>query len=279
MRAAHRPDSVSEDFFVATARSGRRASIALVALGATSLAMTATARADCIDDAARHHQVNTLVLRAIGWHESRLQPDAIGRNRNGTVDLGAFQINSIHLLDLAHFGVDAQSLTDGCVSAYVAAWHYRHQVDLYGNTWAAVGAYHSRLPARSAWYANRIVEILMRWSVLPPGALPFAPQCTLAPRRSIARPPVNTAESVDAPAHARAKTVHRVAGIARNGAGDAAAGSTRNDDRGTSPRGSDSRSDANAQSSSPSASMHQAPSGPPESVVSPSTLACLSPAR
>lgn len=145
------------------------------------LALAFAARADCIADAAARHRVNGDVLRAIGWQESRLQPAALGRNANGTRDLGAFQINSMHLPELARHGIGAAALADGCVSAEVAAWHYRRQVDQQGNTWAAIGAYHSRTPARAAWYANRIAAILMQWNVLPTGALPFATHDTRAP--------------------------------------------------------------------------------------------------
>jgi soluble lytic murein transglycosylase-like protein len=152
-----------------------------------SLALAAAALpacADCIDDAAAHHQVNADVLRAIGWQESRLQPAAIGRNGNGSVDVGAFQINSIHLAELARYGITRAALTDGCVSAEVAAWHYRRQIDLQGNGWQAVGAYHSRTTARAAWYANQIAAILMRWNVIPRGALPFPADDALAPGRT-----------------------------------------------------------------------------------------------
>jgi soluble lytic murein transglycosylase-like protein len=142
----------------------------LVAIG--SATGSAPARADCIDEAAAYHQVNAQVLRAIGWQESRLNPAAIGRNADGSTDFGAFQINSRHLPELARFGVTAQSLADGCVSAYVAAWHYRNQVDRLGNTWAAVGAYHSRTPARSTWYAMQIAGILSGWGVSLPSAPP-----------------------------------------------------------------------------------------------------------
>lgn len=130
-------------------------------------------RADCIDDAAARHQVNAVVLRAIGWQESRLRPDAIGHNANGSVDLGAFQINSVHLPTLARYGIAPEALIDGCVSAEVAAWHYRRQVDRLGNTWAAVGAYHSATPGHAARYANRIAAILTRWQAMPPAPLPF----------------------------------------------------------------------------------------------------------
>jgi lysozyme-related protein Hpa2 len=152
-----------------------------MALFLTTLGQAHAAPSDCIDDAALHHGVNASVLRAIGWHESRLKPHAIGHNQNGTVDIGAFQINSMHLGKLSKYGVSASSLKNGCVNAYVAAWHYKKQVQEFGNTWRAVGAYHSRTPARSAWYANAIAKVLIKWRVLPPGTLPYAPSTTLAP--------------------------------------------------------------------------------------------------
>ena len=160
--------------------------IALAFLLAT-LAMTA--HADCIDDAAARHRVNALVLRAIGWQESRLQPAALGRNANGSIDVGAFQINSIHLAELAHYGIDRAALADGCVGAEVAAWHYRRQVERLGDGWLAVGAYHSHTSARAAWYANQVAAILMRWKAMPPGALPFSADCTLAPGQPAVLPP------------------------------------------------------------------------------------------
>jgi hypothetical protein len=155
-----------------------------------ALATPAPARADCIDEAASRHAVNAFVLRAIGWHESRLDTAAVGHNADGSTDLGAFQINSVHLPVLARFGIDAGALRDGCTAAEVAAWHYRRQVDRYGNTWAAVGAYHSRTPARAAWYADRIAAVLMAWSVLPRGPLPYGG----APRPDPAFPPAPTSQ-------------------------------------------------------------------------------------
>ena len=147
------------------------------------LALSATAHADCIDDAAARHQVNALVLRAIGWQESHLQPGALGHNANGSIDVGAFQVNSIHLSELGRYGIDRAALTDGCTSAEVAAWHYRRQVDQHGNTWRAVGAYHSQTPERAAWYANQVAAQLMRWHAMPLGPLPFPAERTRPPGR------------------------------------------------------------------------------------------------
>jgi len=148
------------------------------------------------------------VLRAIGWQESRLQPAAMGRNANGSIDLGAFQINSVHLPELQRYGIDRAALADGCVSAEVAAWHYRRQVELHGAGWHAVGAYHSQTPARAAWYANQIAAILMRWDALPSGALPFPVERTETPART---PP---------PAHPAAAS-SPLANVASSGKGEA----------------------------------------------------------
>jgi hypothetical protein len=150
------------------------------------------ARADCIDDAAARHQVNALVLRAIGWQESRLRPAALGRNADGSIDVGAFQINSVHFAELRRLGIERAALADGCTSAEAAAWHYRRQVERRGNGWEAVGAYHSRTSARAAEYANRIAAILMHWNAMPAGPLPFPLRHAPAPTRPPAAPPGST---------------------------------------------------------------------------------------
>ena len=170
------------------------------AIAASTLALaTPCAHADCIADAAARHQVNAEVLRAIGWQESRLQPAALGRNTNGSIDVGAFQINSVHLAELGRYGIGASALADGCISAEVAAWYYRRQVDRDGDSWLAVGSYHSRNPARAAWYANRIASILMRWRVMPAAGLPFPAERTLGPGRSPA--PSLSARAIATPTH------------------------------------------------------------------------------
>ena len=54
-----------------------------------------------------------------------------------------------------------------CKNVYIAAWQLRRQVIRYGNTWAAVGAYHSATPALRDEYARQIAGVLRRWQVLP----------------------------------------------------------------------------------------------------------------
>lgn len=124
------------------------------------------ARADCFDAAAQYHQVNPWILRAIAWAESHNQPSAVHRNENGSVDYGLMQINSVHLDELKPFGVSTGTLMQGCPNVYVAAWHLKRQMQKYGNTWLAVGAYHSETPALRDRYAAQILVVLRDWKVV-----------------------------------------------------------------------------------------------------------------
>lgn len=122
---------------------------------------------DCFDAAASYQHVNPMVLRAIAWQESHNRADAKHVNANGSVDYGVMQINTIHLPALARYGIDRDALMSPCKNIYIAAWQLRKQIIKYGNTWAAVGAYHSATPALRDQYAQQIAAILRRWGVLP----------------------------------------------------------------------------------------------------------------
>lgn len=153
--------------------------------GGPAPAVTRAASADCFDSAATYHGVNSLVLRAIAWHESRMQAQALRRNSNGSFDIGLTQINSVHMPALALYGIEPGHLLNGCVSAFVGAWHLRQKMQRHGNTWAAVGAYHSETPQLRDRYALAIHAIVMDWSCTdagghgPAAAVPraLAPHC------------------------------------------------------------------------------------------------------
>ncbi|RZF23458.1 lytic transglycosylase [Paraburkholderia sp. UYCP14C] len=129
--------------------------------------ISAPAHANCFDDAAAYQHVNPLVLRAIAWQESRNQPGATHLNANGSTDFGLMQINSIHLNVLSRYGITRDALMAPCKNIYIAAWQLRCQIVKYGNTWAAVGAYHSATPALRDQYARQIAATLRHWNMLP----------------------------------------------------------------------------------------------------------------
>ena len=125
---------------------------------------------DCFMKAAVYQGVNPSILRAIAWYESKGDASVVNRNANGSIDVGQLQINSIHFGDLAKEGVPHRALTDACVNIFVASWLLKQKMVKYGNTWRAVGAYHSESPKLRDAYARSIQKILVEWGELQPSA-------------------------------------------------------------------------------------------------------------
>jgi len=111
----------------------------------------------CIASAAAYRQQDPLLLKAIALQESGMNPAAVNRsNKNGTVDHGAFQINSSWLPKLKRHGITERQLYDPCTAAYVASWILAQEIHRHGSTWRAVGAYNSPTEANQKIYAQKI---------------------------------------------------------------------------------------------------------------------------
>lgn len=122
------------------------------------------AAADCYDDAAIHHNVNPWILRAIAAQESSFNPNAKHPvNADGSLDQGMMGINSVHLPELARYGITAGDLLDECKSVFLAGWRLRAMVNKYGNNWNAVGGYNSKTPSKRDVYAAKIRRIIDYW--------------------------------------------------------------------------------------------------------------------
>lgn len=106
--------------------------------------------------------MSPVVLQAIAWQESHGNASAVHRNANGSIDYGMMQFNSVHLPVLARYGVSAGDLMNPCANIFVAAWHLHKMMVKYGNTWTAIGAYHSETPAERDRYARSIKPIVWR---------------------------------------------------------------------------------------------------------------------
>lgn len=118
-----------------------------------------SAHAFCFQEAGQRYAVSPGLLWAIAKAESNLAPSAINRNRNGTIDVGLMQINSIWADQL---GRTWDALGDPCTNVMAGAWILQKCVQDFGYTWQAVGCYHSRTPTRRDAYASRIATILER---------------------------------------------------------------------------------------------------------------------
>ncbi len=117
----------------------------------------------CWEDAARYHGIDPWLLYAIGYTESRHNPQAVnGTNKNRTRDMGLMQINSSWLPTLRQYGISESNLFNACASTYIGAWIMAKNFKRYGYSWEAIAAYNVgslNTPARQRIgraYAERV---------------------------------------------------------------------------------------------------------------------------
>ena len=116
----------------------------------------------CVLDAARVSGMPPAALFGVLATKGGKTGEALS-NKNGTWDLGGFQVNSVHLNKLAAMGISPDAvLRDGRVNAYAAAWLLRKEYRRTGDLWRAIGAYHSRTPRRRDAYIRRVKTNLER---------------------------------------------------------------------------------------------------------------------
>jgi len=116
----------------------------------------------CLASAAQKYDIHKDLLAAIAEVESGMDPQALGKNKDGTEDIGLMQINSRWLPVLAKYGVQRRDLFDPCVSAHVGAWILAQNIARYGNTWRAVGAYNAASEEKRLAYAQRVAFTMKR---------------------------------------------------------------------------------------------------------------------
>lgn len=106
-----------------------------------SAGATASVDMSCFDKAANDSGVPKDILVAIAKVESGFDGNAIHKNRNGSVDIGVMQINSIYLPLLAEAGISKDDLFIPCVNIHVGARIFKKCMEKHGNTWRAVAEY------------------------------------------------------------------------------------------------------------------------------------------
>ena len=110
------------------------------------------------EGAAQRYGVNAQVLYAIAAQESGLNPNAVHLNADGSQDVGLTQVNTKWLPHLSKFGVTTENLMDPCINMHVGAHILSLDMIRHGNTWQAIGTYHSNIPWRRDQYANTIYQ-------------------------------------------------------------------------------------------------------------------------
>lgn len=121
--------------------------------------------AECLASVADRYEIHVDVLLALLMVEGGTVGRNSRANRNGSYDIGPFQLNTIHLPALAELGISEDELrNDGCLNAAVAGWHLRRvlttevlsRVTDEQSYLRALALYHSATPEHNAAYADKL---------------------------------------------------------------------------------------------------------------------------
>ncbi|MEI6209343.1 MAG: lytic transglycosylase domain-containing protein [Desulfuromonadales bacterium] len=124
------------------------------------LLLPTLAGAFCFEEAGRLYGVSPRLLQGIARVESGMNPAAINRNRNGSVDMGLMQVNSFWLKTLA---ASAQDLIDKpCYNVMVGAWILSDCLDRHGKTWKAIGCYNAADHDKRVNYSWKVYRELLK---------------------------------------------------------------------------------------------------------------------
>lgn len=139
------------------------------------VAAAAAAALNCWGAAAYRYNLPVELLYAIGQQESQLKPHVVAVNNNGTRDIGVMQVNSSWLPVLERYGITERHLLDACTNIQVGSWILAQEVQRYGYTWQAIGAYNAGACSRRScsWkipiYRRYSEKVLARWHKLRQG--------------------------------------------------------------------------------------------------------------
>jgi soluble lytic murein transglycosylase-like protein len=120
------------------------------------IAVPAAIPAHCIQQAAYTYQIPIKLLQAI----IKVEGGRVGvaaKNRNGSVDYGPMQINSLWQPQLQAYGINPQRLQyDACTNIWVGAWILRQKLQASTNFWQAVANYHSTSLVQNLQYQQKL---------------------------------------------------------------------------------------------------------------------------
>ncbi|BCB97116.1 hypothetical protein JZK55_20380 [Dissulfurispira thermophila] len=112
----------------------------------------------CFEEVGKEYGINPVLLKSIAQIESNLNPEAINKNQNGSIDIGLMQINSFWVKTLR---LDPSKLiSDPCYNTTIGAKVLKQCIDRYGYTWEAVGCYNATSTAKKIKYSWKIYKAL-----------------------------------------------------------------------------------------------------------------------
>lgn len=108
--------------------------------------ISSISNASCFDTVGSKYRLDPDYLRAIAFKESKYKPQSIGKNKDGTIDIGMMQINSSNIDWLRRAFPDIsirKLLVDTCYNIHVGGYVLNENFKIYGRRWVAVGDYNA----------------------------------------------------------------------------------------------------------------------------------------
>ena len=141
---------------------------------------------NCWSAAAYRYQVPAELLYAMGSVESSHNPKARAVANDGTYSVGLMQINSSWFPMLQRYGIEEEHLWEPCINIQVGAWILRQEVDRYGYSWEAIGAYYAGAYNTKTYhwkirhYREYATKVFDRWNRIRAKRSPSSPAPTPA---------------------------------------------------------------------------------------------------
>lgn len=110
--------------------------------------------------AGNYYNIPPLLLKNIATIESAGNPNAIRINDNGTKDYGLMQINSIHLRQLASWGINERNILNPQINIFAGSWLLSQHIKERGFNLQAIGNYHSKTKVhKDIWLHHLIIAL------------------------------------------------------------------------------------------------------------------------
>lgn len=127
---------------------------------------------ECVLASAVKRDVPANVLLAIAQIEGGKE-GLVKTNANGSYDFGRWQINSVHVEEMAEYGVSPEVfryyvLHDGCYGADFAAYRLQRCFNnpkwANRDVWEKAACYHSKTPSKNAIYRAKLKPPARAWA-------------------------------------------------------------------------------------------------------------------
>jgi soluble lytic murein transglycosylase-like protein len=110
----------------------------------------------CINHVAIVYHVPASVILSVMKAENGKNGDAI-KNKNGTIDYGVMQINSIWLPKISAYGYTKNDLQyNACKNVAVGAWLISRNMAEGKAVWRSIANYHSHTPVHNKIYRDSL---------------------------------------------------------------------------------------------------------------------------